>query len=125
MHVQRRRWDLLLCQFGISNDLDGGYLRYIDYDLDLKLYPDKLIKPLDEQEFLTNAKLYGYTSDLIAAVRKTFRNTRKLWKKENSPSMIKKSSSFITNMKEKLFLSCLKPIWVVNALTSKRTNWGL
>ena len=65
--------------------LDGGYLRYIDYDLDLKLYPDKLIKPLDEQEFLSNAKLYGYTPDLIAAVRKTFRNTRKLMEERKFP----------------------------------------
>lgn len=65
--------------------LDGGYLRYIDYDLDLKLYPDKLIKPLDEQEFLSNAKLYGYTPDLITAVRKTFRNTRKLMEERKFP----------------------------------------
>ena len=29
--------------------MDQGFLRYIDYDLDLKLFPDKAIKVLDEQ----------------------------------------------------------------------------
>ncbi len=65
--------------------LDDGFLRYIDYDLDLKLFPDKIIKPLDEQEFLSNAKIYGYSDDLILAVRKSFKMTHELMEKRKFP----------------------------------------
>ena len=61
--------------------LDDGYLRYVDYDLDLKLFPDKVIKSLDEQEFLTNAKRYGYSPDLIKAIRRSFQETREAMEK--------------------------------------------
>ena len=51
------------------------------YDLDLKLFPDKVIKSLDEQEFLTNAKRYGYSPDLIKAIRRSFQETREAMEK--------------------------------------------
>ena len=52
--------------------LDQGFLRYIDYDLDLKLFPDEAIKELDEQEFERHVLTYGYPSDLTHAIRKSF-----------------------------------------------------
>ncbi len=58
--------------------MDDGILRYIDYDLDLKLYPDKSIKLLDEQEFEENIKSYGYSPELVKVVRHSFAKTRKM-----------------------------------------------
>ena len=43
---------------------DGEALKYIDYDLDLKVYPDYRYKVLDEGEYAAHRKLYGYSDDL-------------------------------------------------------------
>lgn len=51
--------------------LDDDYLRYIDYDLDVKLYPDLVEKTLDEKEFQYNAKHYGYPEKLMKVVLKS------------------------------------------------------
>jgi protein associated with RNAse G/E len=51
--------------------LDQGYLKYIDYDLDVKLYPDMVERTLDEKEFERHVLTYGYPPDLTAAIRKS------------------------------------------------------
>lgn len=93
----KKKWMNVLCMFkeggGICyyaniaspTILDDGFLRYIDYDLDLKLYPDKVIKALDEQEFISNAKSYGYPDDLIDAIRHSFAKTRSLMEQKKFP----------------------------------------
>lgn len=53
--------------------LDQGMLRYIDYDLDVKYYPDETIKQLDEQEFERHILTYAYKPELTNAARKSFR----------------------------------------------------
>lgn len=89
----KKEWINVLCMFkedgGICyytnmatpTIMDNGFLRYIDYDLDLKLYPDKTIKALDEQEFLSNAKKYNYPKTLVAAVRHSFDKTKSAMEK--------------------------------------------
>jgi uncharacterized protein len=52
--------------------LDHGFLKYIDYDLDVKLFPDETIKELDEQEFERHVLTYGYSPELTSAVKKSF-----------------------------------------------------
>ena len=49
-----------------------GFLKYIDYDLDVKLFPDETIKELDEQEFERHVLTYGYSPELTNAVKKSF-----------------------------------------------------
>ena len=44
--------------------LDGGYLRYIDYDLDIKLFANGNVKLLDEKEYAYHIEKYGYSQDL-------------------------------------------------------------
>lgn len=44
-------------------------IKYIDYDLDAKLFPNKDIKVLDEKEYANHLKLYGYTNDLDEVLR--------------------------------------------------------
>ena len=44
---------------------DQGFLRYIDYDLDVKLFPDEAIKELDEKEFRRHSAEYGYDEDTV------------------------------------------------------------
>ena len=46
-----------------------GMLRYIDYDLDFKLYPDGRIITLDEGEHLRHAHQYHYSPELKKAIK--------------------------------------------------------
>ena len=46
--------------FASPTILDDGYLRYIDYDLDVKLYPDGMIRELDQKEYRVHAKRFAY-----------------------------------------------------------------
>ena len=49
--------------------LDKGYLKYIDYDLDVKLFPDGTMKELDLQEFERHALTYDYSPALSKAIK--------------------------------------------------------
>lgn len=64
---------------------DQGLLRYIDYDLDLKLFPDETIKALDEQEFEHHASLYNYSPELKRAIKKSFKEVREMMEKGTFP----------------------------------------
>jgi protein associated with RNAse G/E len=57
---------------------DKGYLKYIDYDLDVKLYPDLVEKTLDEREFAHNAEFYGYSKELVAKIKESKDNILKM-----------------------------------------------
>lgn len=94
--LYKKEWRNVLCMFkedglcyytNIASPtiFDDGFLRYIDYDLDLKLYPDKVIKGLDEQEFLANAKTYGYSDELINVIRHSFARTKDDMQKQVFP----------------------------------------
>lgn len=50
--------------------LDNDVLKYVDYDLDVKLYPDLVEKTLDEKEYAHNAKFYGYDDRLMAVIER-------------------------------------------------------
>jgi uncharacterized protein len=56
---------------------DGGFLRYIDYDLDVKLFPDGGIKGLDELEFERHVLTYGYPPELTEAIKKSYHQIQK------------------------------------------------
>lgn len=51
--------------------LDQGFLKYIDYDLDVKLYPDGVERTLDENEYERHSQTYGYPAELSRAVEKS------------------------------------------------------
>ncbi len=93
----KKEWLNVICMFKESGGIcyyanmasptimDDGFLRYIDYDLDLKLYPDKSIKVLDELEFEANSKEYGYSPELIKVVRHSLDKTRKMMEERKFP----------------------------------------
>lgn len=65
--------------------MDQGILRYIDYDLDLKLFPNEAIKELDELEFERHVLTYGYPEELTKAIRKSFFEIKDLMKHRLPP----------------------------------------
>lgn len=52
------------CNIASPTLYDGEALKYIDYDLDLKVFPDYKYKILDEEEYETHRRLMGYPSIL-------------------------------------------------------------
>jgi protein associated with RNAse G/E len=65
--------------------LDQGFLKYIDYDLDVKLFPDQTMKELDEKEFEQHVLTYGYTPDLTSAIRKSFEEIKQMMEQKEFP----------------------------------------
>jgi protein associated with RNAse G/E len=65
--------------------LDDGFLRYIDYDLDVKLFPDGTVKELDELEFERHVLTYGYSPELTSAINKACEGVKELMKQRAFP----------------------------------------
>ena len=65
--------------------LDDGYLRYIDYDLDVKVYPDGVEKTLDEHEYDRHARMYGYPANLSRAIEKSMREVKAMIEAKQFP----------------------------------------
>lgn len=52
------------CNIASPTLYDGEAIKYIDYDLDLKVYPDHHYKILDEAEYKAHCRLYHYSDEL-------------------------------------------------------------
>ena len=52
------------CNLASPSIYDGEAIKNIDYDLDVKLYPNDYLKILDEYEYQINSKKYKYSDDL-------------------------------------------------------------
>ena len=52
------------CNIASPTIIDKTYIKYIDYDLDAKLFPDGSIRVLDEKEYDHHKKSFGYGEDL-------------------------------------------------------------
>ncbi len=52
------------CNIASPSIVSDGKIKYIDYDLDLKLYPDGNIKVLDEKEYARHKEQYNYDDRL-------------------------------------------------------------
>ena len=49
--------------------IDKDSIKYIDYDLDAKLFHDNEIRVLDEKEYLHHKKTYEYSDELDAVLK--------------------------------------------------------
>lgn len=57
------------CNIASPSLIDKGYVKYIDYDLDIKLFPNDDTKLLDEKEYARHKGQYHYTEDLDKVLR--------------------------------------------------------
>lgn len=57
------------CNIASPSLIDRDCIKYIDYDLDLKLMPDKNIIELDRKEYEYHRKKYAYSADLDVVVK--------------------------------------------------------
>ncbi|ALZ88307.1 nucleoside tri-diphosphate phosphatase [Aerococcus urinaeequi] len=57
------------CNLASPYVLDDEALKYIDYDLDIKIFPDGKRKLLDVDEYKDHRQLMGYSSDIDAILK--------------------------------------------------------
>jgi protein associated with RNAse G/E len=85
--------------------LHNGMLKYIDYDLDYKLFPDGYIMTLDEREFEKHRTLYGYSDQLVQALKITTQQLFKKLQEREYPFQMHKIQTFYQQfIKEKKFI---------------------
>ena len=56
------------CNLASPTIYDGEAIKNIDYDLDVKLYPDRTYQVLDENEYFEHAKKMNYPDDVMDIV---------------------------------------------------------
>lgn len=59
------------CNIASPSLVDKEYIKYIDYDLDAKLFPNDDIRVLDEKEYAHHRQSYGYGKDLDTVLKYT------------------------------------------------------
>ena len=85
--------------------VDRGILKYIDYDLDYKLFPDGYIMSLDEREFEKHSLRYQYSSELKdVLIRSAALLFKKLQDRDYPFQMHRIQELFQQFIKEKKFL---------------------
>jgi len=65
--------------------LHHGILKYIDYDLDYKLFPDGYIMSLDQREFERHSEKFSYPEKLIQVLKYTSVKTLKQLQEREYP----------------------------------------
>ncbi len=90
------------CNIASPSIEDDGKIKYIDYDLDLKLYPDGNIKVLDEKEYENHRQKYGYDDELNSVLKTEVKKIFYLMKKRYFPfddSIIKEKHELFLKIK--------------------------
>jgi hypothetical protein len=59
------------CNLASPSVFDGESIKNIDYDLDVKVYPNRAVDILDEDEFDLHQEQMNYSSDIVDIVRES------------------------------------------------------
>ena len=65
--------------------VDGNIIKYIDYDLDLKVFPDGNYKVLDRNEYRYHRKIMKYSEELDFILKKEMENVIEMKEKNIGP----------------------------------------
>lgn len=74
--------------------IDSKRIKYIDYDLDVKLYPNKEIRLIDVKEYGYHRKLYNYGSEIDQILRYNIKEIEQCMKDEVFPFDNKKIEEY-------------------------------
>ncbi|MCI5773730.1 MAG: DUF402 domain-containing protein [Erysipelotrichaceae bacterium] len=66
----RKNGTYYYCNMASPSIYDGEAVKNIDYDLDVKLFPDGYYEVLDENEYVEHSEMMGYSVDLKMVVEK-------------------------------------------------------
>ena len=73
------------CNIATPYIIDGKTIKYIDYDLDLRVFPDGTYKVLDKNEYKYHKKIMGYSEILEKIVKKSLNELIDLKKNNEVP----------------------------------------
>ena len=73
------------CNIASPSIIEDGNVKYIDYDLDVKLFQDGSIKVLDEKEYSRHKKSYHYDLDLDKVLKSQTKKILELMKERKFP----------------------------------------
>ncbi len=68
------------CNIATPYIIEDGTIKYIDYDLDLRVFPSGEYKILDKMEYKYHKKIMNYSSDLDIAIKNGLDELIKLYK---------------------------------------------
>jgi len=83
---------LWYCNVNTPPQFEGDTLTYVDLEIDVLVQPDFSFQVLDEHEFETNAKLYGYSDEQKANVQAAVEELMALIEQRQFPFMLENSS---------------------------------
>ena len=88
------------CNIASPYVLDGNIIKYIDYDLDLRIFPDDSYKVLDKNEYKYHKMTMQYSEDIDTIVKDSLDKLIKM--KENHEFPFKKEiiDKYYTEFKE-------------------------
>ncbi len=73
------------CNIATPYVIDQNIIKYIDYDLDLRVFPDGGFRVLDRNEYKYHKKIMHYSDDLDLVLRSELSNLIELKRKEEGP----------------------------------------
>ena len=73
------------CNIASPSLVDNDVIKYIDYDLDVKLLPDGTILQLDSKEYEYHRKKYAYSNRLDFVVKHVNERVKKMMKNGEFP----------------------------------------
>ena len=88
------------CNIGTPYLIDDGVIKYIDYDLDLRVFPDGGFRILDRNEYRYHKKIYKYSDDIDMIVKKELSSLIEMKKNNEGPfdkKVIEKYNKYIVS----------------------------
>lgn len=73
------------CNIATPYLIDNGIIKYIDYDLDLRVFPDGGFKVLDQNEYKYHRKIMRYSNDIDTIIKKELSNLIDMKRKNVGP----------------------------------------
>lgn len=73
------------CNIASPCIVENSTIKYVDYDLDIKLFPNGIIKILDEKEYSLHKEKYQYSGDLDKVLYKQLDYVRLLMEDKKFP----------------------------------------
>lgn len=91
------------CNIATPYIIDGKIIKYIDYDLDLRVFPDGGFKILDYNEYNYHRELMNYSNEIQMIIKSELSNLIEMKKKNEgpfAPGVIKKYFEIYNKLKK-------------------------
>ena len=73
------------CNIATPYLIDDGIIKYIDYDLDLKVFPDGAFKILDRNEYRYHKKIMHYPEEIDLIIKRELSSLIEMKKRNEKP----------------------------------------